>query len=253
MEIPAVFNNSGALVLERDPSAAWDLFKGALEVRLASEKLSCTFTFADAPTEEYRKLVNNNVYVFRADHHIRQLEKQYGVLEDLKKDLQTPMVSKSSATFCPDVCPEDGSYVPYVFCRPLQIPQTCRFKGTEAQASSAAIILNLAMVEHRFGSRCASGKLLSPPMALYKLASSLIGNRFSTLYLVLLNNASCLYYESGDLISARRCTKVMSSVLQQKYQGDDRDLFRLGHGEIEDLTSNIMWISYTSYAASPAA
>ena len=81
MERASLFNNVGADLLENgEPSTAWAMFKGALEVRLASEKLGLVLTSKDS--EHYRKLMSENPHVSQAEQIFGEVETRLASSED---------------------------------------------------------------------------------------------------------------------------------------------------------------------------
>lgn len=231
MEKAVAYNNAGVTFLEAgNPKAAWELFKGALEVKLAREK---TLDFSE--TRPYE----SGSFAMRA-------EKRLSELEDLLVD------PSSEGCAIPQRCRRkiekvDCVYRPHIYARPFRIEEEFyrRNNPEDSQLSSrkasATIIFNLALLDHV----CS----LSPreAISLYELASSLIvGQSMDALGVALMNNIGIWCFEHGDFNASQRCMEHMSQVIRCVNRFIDEE-------DCEGVVHNMLWILSPPTTASPAA
>jgi hypothetical protein len=268
MEKVTAFNNAGVSCFEKGhPSIAWDLFKGALEAKLALEK--CDYTrFAADPSkhENYLQLAGNNKYIKRAEYHFCHLD-QYGALGTeggAYEAEESSSMSSSSATQCSETMTSDGSFAPFLFSRPIrlspsdintQIHDYDSSSGlSQAHSECAVMIFNLAMVAHVHGTPHSvdHGKT-SSTIALYNLASSLVAGQCvsTTLGVALMNNIGCWFFEHDNQDAGQRCMELVSRMLHPGRSSRGR--LALNEQELQGLTSNIVNILNPAHTASPAA
>jgi hypothetical protein len=274
------FNNAGVSCFEKGHHCvAWDLFKGALEVKVILEKCGCDTRLEPSQNENYLQLAGKNMYIRQAEYFLSHLE-QYGVMggeescegrehEEEQQQQSSPPPPPISFSTTTQFLPSTPCFVPYLFSRPLRIspsdlfPASAPFRENDssirlsnAQLSSYAIIIfNLAMVGHMSGTHhqnFADGKTCST-FALYNLASSLVsGQRASTIGLALMNNIGCWCFEHDNYSDSQRCMELMSHMLHRRRPRGDSQCV-MSDDELKGLTSNIICILNPPHAASPAA
>lgn len=226
------FNNAGVQCIETGRNRiAWDLFKGALEVKLAIERTGET----NADMESYQ---HSNNYIARAEAHLMNL-RSFPTAFDApqEQELLTSPRMQSIETW--EKFSNDTSlYTPFLFTDPIML-------GVDANITtrreSASIIFNLALTEH-LKARCSEQAI-----SLYEFSMTLLaGNSVDLLGISLMNNIGVWCYENGDLAGSAKCmghlvsfTSALSSELEQEH--------------IEGLQSNILWLASPSCTASPAA
>jgi hypothetical protein len=243
IEKARAFNNAGASCLEAGYGrAAWDLFKGALEVKLTSERSS---------DQQASRIGELDTYVRNAEYHMQNLANyrlnNTGTGTDSHlfeyPSMRGGMVPNESSTGC--------LFDPYISCHPFRIDDEPSIAGptTELAAkerkmsatrASTMIIFNLALVDqlHNRSSNHA--------ISLYKLALTLmVGEDVGPVVIALINNIGVWCYDNEDLQGGLRCMDHLSSVLHVCNSVDEEERAR--------LVSNIQLMLIPPFSASPAA
>jgi len=216
------FNNAGVACFRSEPKKAWELFKGALEVKLAMERTSMNSSRqAPATPALFEQLSAENAYVKRAQTILEEGN------DDDAMDLDPNNVGDSnvvtleeveasrilvSSTLCQQFGKELGNifYTPFLFTKPFLIPDQDAISPSEmARTTSAIVIFNLALVEHLFN------RSSNQAVSLYELATSLlVGQTVDQLGLALINNIGVWCYENDDLDAAQRCMDHLSRIMR---------------------------------------
>jgi hypothetical protein len=236
MERAIKFNNAGVDCIEAGHDrVAWDLFKGALEVKLAVERGE-----KQGISDECLLDTMDNSYVNKAAEHLLNLNPYLAA--DVMAPTITPPPSTDSTTSryqqVEHAPPSSSFYLPYLYCHPIRLQEDACFSS---RRESATIIYNLALVDH-MKHRCSE-----QAVALYELAMTLLtGDTVDILGIALVNNIGVWCYEKGDIDGALTCMCHLSSFLNSGSALVDPE-------EKEGLNSNILWLTHPPFAASPAA
>jgi hypothetical protein len=167
------YNNAGVDCTEAGQHRmAWDLFKGALEVKLTLERI-------DGSIHSIESRAGANCYIAKAEAHLCSL---------------TSWTLKDSAIFS---------------CLGLKTSTSMQSRETweaSPRRESAAIIFNLALVDHL------KSRSSEQAVALYELAMTLLtGATVDLLGVALMNNIGVWCYENGDLDGSLKCMAHLHS------------------------------------------
>jgi hypothetical protein len=226
------YNNAGVDCTEAGRHRmAWDLFKGALEVKLTLERI-------DGSIHSIEFRAGANCYIAKAEAHLCSL-KSWTLIDSiyLRPEIRTSTSTQSRETW--ECFAADSSlYSPFLFTDPIRI-------GTDRKASprreSAAIIFNLALVDHL------KSRSSDQAVALYELAMTLLtGATVDLLGVALMNNIGVWCYENGDLDGSLKCMAHLHSF---SCAAD----CEMGSEQRDGLQSNMLWLTNPPFAASPAA
>jgi hypothetical protein len=246
IEKARAFNNAGASLLEAGHGrAAWDLFKGALEVKLESERSS------DQQASPHGEI---DTYIRKAEYHIQNLA-NYRLnnidtgIDSLLFDypsMRGGLMPLESSTGC--------LFDPYISCHPFRIvedepsitvagPSTdlaAKDRMMSATRATTMIIFNLALVDHLYN------RSSNHAISLYELASTLmVGEDVGPVGIALINNVGVWCYDNEDVPGSLRCMDHLSSVLRVCNSVNEEERAR--------LESNIQLMLIPPYSASPAA
>jgi hypothetical protein len=237
MERSIEFNNAGVDCIEAGHyGVAWDLFKGALEVKLAVERGE-----KQGLSDECVLKMMNNSYVIKAAGHLSNLD-SYLTAAVMAPTITLPPRSTDSTTSryqqIEHVPPSEFLYSPYLYCHPIRLQEDT---DSSSRRESATIIYNLALVDH-MKHRCSE-----QAVALYELAMTLMtGDTVDILGVALVNNIGVWCYENGDIDGALTCMVHLSSFLNAG------STLLIDQEEKEGLNSNVLWLTQPPFA-SPAA
>ena len=276
MEACIEFNNAGVDCMEAGRhKIAWDLFKGALEVKLALEKAEKTGLTVEEAMVQFR-----NSYIDRAENHFCNISRILNVPappdipdannhEDRPSSSSTssiynllarqhqeqnaapPAPSSSSTPVAPRIRPDEPLfYSPYLCTRSLRLDPRENYNGEVPESmspisrkESATIIFNLALVDH-MKNRCSDQSV-----ALYELSMTLLtGDPVDMLGVALVNNIGVWCYENGDADGAKTCmghlTVFLTSSSARHVSAKDK----------EGLNANIIWLTQPpALSSAPAA
>jgi hypothetical protein len=238
MERSFEFNNAGVDCIEAGyHKVAWDLFKGALEVKLAVER---------SGLENHENLLdsrsNSNSYIQKAEAHLLNLDAYLSHQGHNPNMLLPPAVSSSQISPrrrqpSGDVA-SDSLYTPFLFSKPLRLETN---PDLSTRRESATIIFNLALVDH-LKNHCSE-----QAVALYELAMTLVtGDVVDILGIALINNIGVWCYENGDMDGALACMGHLANFIGSCHSFIDAE-------EKVGLQSNILWLMNPPFTASPAA
>lgn len=228
------FNNAGVRCVETgEHRIAWDLFKGALEVKLAIERTGD----ADADIQSFR---NSNTYIARAEAHLTAIKcchEHYRFFASENAELETSPRLQSIAAW-ERFSADPSLYAPFLFTDPIRLGVD---PNITTRRESAAIIFNLALTEH-LKSRCSEQAI-----SLYELSMTLLaGDSVDVLGISLMNNIGVWCYENGDRAGCAKCmahlvnfTNAISAELDSE--------------QSEGVQANILWLTHAPCSASPAA
>ena len=229
------FNNAGVRCVETgEHRIAWDLFKGALEVKLAIERTG----EAHADIHAYR---NSNMYIDRAEAHLTnikllKMDKQLMAAPQGEESETSPRL-QSIATW-ERFSTDPSLYTPFLFTDPVVLGED---PNITTRRESAAIIFNLALTEH-LKTRCSEQAI-----SLYELSMTLLaGDSVDLLGISLMNNIGVWCYENGDLAGCAKCMGHLVNFTNALSSELDRD-------QREGVQSNILWLAQPPFTASPAA
>jgi hypothetical protein len=242
IEKARAFNNAGASFLEAGHGrAAWDLFKGALEVKLASERSSDQQASRIGELDTY---VRNAEYHMQnlANYHLNNTNTESASLIYEYPSMRGGMIPRESSTGC--------LFDPYISCHPFRIvdepsiaePTTelAAKDRTMSVRTSTTIIFNLALVDHLHN------RSSNHAISLYELATTLMaGEEVGPVGIALINNVGVWCYDNEDFQGGLRCMDHLSSVLHVCSSVDE--------GERARLVSNIELMLIPPCSASPAA
>ena len=238
MERSIRFNNAGVDCIEAGHNRiAWDLFKGALEVKLAVERCEKQGVKGDFAFRSMR-----NSYVEKAEEHMVNIEKYLQQDRQNRAELQNGNQSQYNSNAQRMTVEQASSdvvtYAPFLFAHPMRL--RCD-SSSSSRRESATIIFNLALVDH-MKNRCSE-----QAVALYELAMTLLtGDTVDLLGIALVNNIGVWCYENGDIDGALSCMGHLATFVNACGVEIDQ-------GEKEGLYSNILWLTNMPFAASPAA
>ena len=263
---PAVrLNNIGVDVLETgNRKVAWDLFKGALEVKLAMERTGWSNFSSSSSTEVFmQEAAASNMYIRRAQEHLDRLDRHNGRLSCLSPpvlvfhtttgghvprggqqyhDPLTPNMTPTRQQPRPLHVVEDDSlvlYTPFLYGHPLKLPEP-RLE-VSSRRESAAIIFNLALVDHL------QHRQSKQAVALYELAMTLLtGDTVDILGIAIVNNIGVWCHDNDDEAGASTCMGHLANFVRSHG-------VYIGQEEREGLHSNILFLVNPPFAASPAA
>ncbi|CAJ1923391.1 unnamed protein product [Cylindrotheca closterium] len=227
------YNNAGVRCLETAKHCiAWDLFKGALEVKLAIERTGEAYA-------DIRSYQMSNSYIARAEAHLMNLEcfpKEFQLSPQEQELVISPRM-QSIETW--ERFSSDASlYTPFLFTDPMLLGVD---PNITTKRESAAIIFNLALTEHL------KSRSSEQAISLYELSMTLLaGDNVELLGISLMNNIGVWCYENGDQDGCAKCmghlvsfTSALSADLEPELR--------------ESVQSNILWLARPPFAASPAA
>ena len=244
------FNNAGAFRFRSDPRKAWELFKGALEVKLAIERNMKDCRECIVKEQFYEHLSSENAYVSRAQTILEEGETEVnpgGVADKITLEVVEASRALASTILQKQFGNELGDifYTPFIFSKPFLVPDDHELMDPMelARTTSAIVIFNLALVEQMF--------IRTSPQAvsLYELATSLlIGQAVNELGVALINNIGVWCYENDDIDAAQRCMDHLSRILRNP---SGRRL--LSDDDCESVLSNISFMLMPRGTISPAA
>lgn len=224
------YNNAGVGCIKTAKHCiAWDLFKGALEVKLAIERTGEAYA-------DIRSFQISNSYIARAETHLMILKSFQNELKFPPEEQVSPRI-QSIETW--EKYSSDASlYAPFLFTDPIMLGVD---PNMTTKRESAAIIFNLALTEH-LKARCSEQAI-----SLYELSMTLVaGDSVDILGISLMNNIGVWCYENGDQEGCDKCmghlmsfTSALSSELEPELR--------------EGVQSNILWLAHPPCTASPAA
>jgi hypothetical protein len=251
MERSIEFNNAGVKCIEAGHhKVAWDLFKGALEVKLSFERNDMQSNDDGSRCISSR----SNSYIQKAEAHLLTMDAY------LTRDTCVPITGRASEASSsmldaseasssmldrnPRLEPleaglsSDSLYAPFLFSHPMELRLN---PDISTRRQSATIIFNLALVDH-MKNRCSE-----QAVQLYELAMTLLtGDAVDTLGIALMNNIGVWCYENGDMDGALACMRHIASFIGSCGSYIDQE-------QKDGLQSNILWLMNPPFAASPAA
>eukprot|EP00980_Cylindrotheca_fusiformis_P007575 scaffold1580_cov116-Cylindrotheca_fusiformis.AAC.10 len=218
------YNNAGVDCIEAGQHRmAWDLFKGALEVKLSLELVESKAT--------------GNGYIEKAEKHFISLKSRMYSCESSDAGLSASTRSQSSATW-ESFNSDPSLYSPFLFTDPIRLDAHPRFS---AKRESAAIIFNLALADHLKSRRSEQA------VALYELAMTLLtGTTVDFLGIALMNNIGVWCYDNGDTNGSINCMAHLSCFITAMD-------CEMTPEQIEGVQTNILWLANPPFPASPAA
>jgi len=253
------YNNAGVAFTEAGRHReAWELFKGALELKLAMERYGSEVQDDD---EFVAVIQKDNAYIQRAEYHFRTMmtcqgnrssvptvQQQHSTVTRINPDTDT--VYNPSSTYYSMSQSQFGThssvhadlmddmYSPFLFRHPMRLDPNL---AIPTRKESATVIFNLALVDH-LKNRCSE-----QAVQLYELAMTLLtGDVVDALGIALMNNIGVWCYENGDLDGTRTCMGHLATFLASCGYNMDDD-------QRDGLQSNILWLTNPPFAASPAA
>lgn len=230
------FNNAGVRCVETGKHRiAWDLFKGALEVKLTMQRDGHAVGESDI-----RSYQDGNSYIVKAETHLSNLKSKHRSFQrepDEELEIATSPRLQSIETW-EKFSADSSLYTPFLFTDPIRLGGDCHLT---ARRESAAIIFNLALTEH-LKTRCSEQAI-----SLYELSMTLVsGDSVDLLGISLMNNIGVWCYENGDMTGCARCMGHLVSfawALSLELKQEQR----------EGIQSNILWLAHPPCTTSPAA
>jgi len=249
------YNNAGVACTEAGyHKVAWELFKGALELRLAMERGDKSMNDI-THDEDVLTAFRDNAYIQRAEDHFRNITKYVRTIPSSSSLSRKPMDSGDSgrvnASFTYNTTQPQNSnqspfqidlmddiYSPFLFRRPMRLSPD---DDVPTRKESATVIFNLALVDH-IKNRCSE-----QAVQLYELAMTLLtGDVVDELGIALMNNIGVWCYENGDMDGTMTCMGHLSTFLGSCGSAVNQE-------QRDGLQANILWLSHPPFAASPAA
>jgi len=228
------FNNAGVRCVETGKHRiAWDLFKGALEVKLAIQGNGV----GDSDIRSYRE---HNSYIVRAETHLSNLKSFHRTCQFAPEEGPAIVTSPrlQSIETWEKFSTDSSLYAPFLFTDPIRLGVD---RNLTTRRESAAIIFNLALTEH-LKTRCSEQAI-----SLYELSMTLVsGDSVDMLGISLMNNIGVWCYENGDMVGCARCMSHLVSftgALSLELEQEQRD----------GVQSNILWLAHPPCTTSPAA
>jgi hypothetical protein len=235
MERSIELNNAGVdCIAAGHFKIAWDLFKGALEIKLAYERSG--IAGADDGSSA------SNSYIIKAESHYTNLD---AYVPPALREANATTQSETSSLSCSGMSTrrtrlEDSEPIssPFLFSHPMRIVPR---PDITTRRESATIIFNLALVDHL------KNRHSSQAVALYELAMTLLtGDNVDLLGLSLMNNIGVWCFENGDHDGALACMAHLANFI-----GSCGSF--ITPEQKDGLQSNILWLMNPPFAASPAA
>lgn len=249
------YNNAGVACTEAGfHKVAWELFKGALELRLAMERSGSRMSDI-ASGDEVLAAFQDNAYIQRAEHHLRNITKYVKTIPELSSPSYKPMNSgesdQANTSYTYNMSqPQNRNqspiqielmedmYSPFLFRRPMPLKAD---DDIPTRKESATVIFNLALVDH-LKNRCSE-----QAVQLYELALTLLtGDIVDALGIALMNNIGVWCYENGDMDGTMTCMGHLSTFLGSCGSAVNQE-------QRDGLQANILWLTNPPFAASPAA
>lgn len=245
------YNNAGVALTEAGRhKVAWELFKGALELKLAVERYGSDMRDDDDFVAVMQK---DNRYIQRAEYHLQNITNYIKTVPSSQLipsfDRDTDRVHNPSSTYSISQSPNsrhstmptdlmDDMYAPFLFRRPIILDPNVEIP---TRKESATVIFNLALVDH-LKNRCSE-----QAVQLYELAMTLLtGDIVDALGIALMNNIGVWCYENGDMDGTRTCMGHLATFLSSCGSAMDEE-------QRDGLQSNILWLTNPPFTASPAA
>lgn len=242
------FNNAGVACFRCHPKKAWELFKGALEVKLALERSMNTHLPAKLPL--YENLSSTNSYVNRAQAILDEVDEEEISTNDDNVEMTLEEVEESRTLLSSTIYKQFGDelgdifYTPFLFSKPFLISDNEVLSPYgRARSTSAIVIFNLALVEHLFN------RTSQQAVSLYELSTSLmVGRHVNELGIALVNNIGVWCWENDDMDAAQRCMDHLWRILR-----NPACQHLIDSNEKSSILRNICSILTPRGTASPAA
>lgn len=265
MDRSLAFNNAGAQALSHGHSSvALELFRGALETKLAHERLNPPppepsmeeeYDYEDEEYYGHEEGMAGGLYdkgaqpesppercvtpecVVRAENHLSRMD-EYTIQNATDESHPTSEPPSDS----PAVPYESRGFDPYLYELPFHLPSN----GTAStQLTSAIIVFNLGLVHHL------ASRTSAKAAAFYEIAAALLAGEVpaqdsALLRVVLLNNFGAWSYENGDGESLRTCAEHLSTLVREARQWIDPQVER-------QVQRNVDWLLTPPTGGSPAA
>ncbi len=245
------YNNAGVALTEAGRhKVAWELFKGALELKLAVERYGADVQDDDEFVAVVQK---DNAYIQRAEHHFRSMTNYVKPVSTPQLipsfDRDTDRVHNPSSTYSISQSPSatnssmqadlmEDMYSPFLFRKAMRLDPNIQIP---TRKESATVIFNLALVDHL------KNRSSEQAVQLYELAMTLLtGDVVDALGIALMNNIGVWCYENGDLDGTRTCMGHLATFLCSCSSVMDEE-------QRDGLQANILWLTNPPFAASPAA
>jgi hypothetical protein len=243
------YNNAGVACTEAGyHKVAWELFKGALELRLAMERDGSNLNDAEFVLEVQKE----NAYIQKAELHLRNITDYIKTIPSPSPIMEcdadsdgfrnTSSTSTSQSRSLMQSPMKTGmmeeSYSPFLFRGPVRLSPHIQ---VPTRQESATVIFNLALVDH-LKNRCSE-----QAVQLYELAMTLLtGDIVNALGIALMNNIGVWCYENGDTDGTMTCMGHLSTFLCSCSTSINEE-------QQDGLRANILWLTNPPFAASPAA
>jgi len=246
------YNNAGVACTDAGyHKIAWELFKGALELRLAMERSGSVMN----DDEFVLAVQKDNAYIQKAETHLRNITNYIKTIPsslpmtpecDADSDAVrnapfTSMAQSSGAQVrqSPMECHlTDDDFSPFLFRRPMRLSPDIK---VPTRKESATVIFNLALVDHL------KNRYSEQAVQLYELAMTLLtGDIVDALGIALMNNIGVWCFENGDMDGTLTCMGHLSNFLSSCGSSISQE-------QRDGLHANILWLTNPPFAASPAA
>jgi hypothetical protein len=237
MDRSATFNNAGALAFANGhKSVALELFRGALESKLAFERAHPPTSTSPQVESRSRERCVTPESVLRAEGHLSRMDlystpnhndEPYPVLEIAQE---------------PAIPYDIQGFEPYLWQQPFQLSTT---SSASSQVTSAIIVYNLGLI-HQIASRTSA-----KAAAFYEISAALVASEDPTadsalLRVALMNNFGVWSFINGEGEALGTCMEHLSMVLREPHPMVDADVER-------NVQRNVQWFLAPPNGGSPAA
>ena len=248
-------NNAGVLALSNGHvRAALDFFRGALETKLAYERMhppmdvdeSTGVTDNEDLWEQGGRPEGNEGpvmercvtpdCVIRAENHLSNLD----YFRTQREDTETSPVLEEGCLE-PVIPYESRDFNPYLYLKPFELSRN----PASTQLTSAIIVFNLGIVHHK-GSRTSTKAAAFYEIAAALLSTEPVGDDNMLLRVAMMNNFGVWCFENGDGESLRTCMERLSTVLQNSGHSIETSVE-------QQVQRNISWLLTPPNGGSPAA
>lgn len=207
-------NNAGVVCLAADRTEiALDLFRGALEAKLAFERSQLVSSNQQDMSPMIERCVTPDC-LEAAENHLTNLPTYLEVVPSPEESEVVQVVPALDTTrqllSAYDTVPiESRGYNPYLYAKPFELP---RHEGS-TQQTSAIIVFNLGLV---YQTMCRNA---SKAGAFYEISSALLANEddsieTNTLRVAIVNNFGVWCYDNGDEELLRACMDHLASLVE---------------------------------------
>lgn len=259
-----VFNNAGArMMMTGNYSMALDLFRGALESKLARERFLHPARGGDMLFATNRCVTPDSMITAQGQRSPPSHEDPAEVEEEAQEEVfdassreQTqqptesvaPGVVEETAVLHGNSVPEESrGFSPFLYPRPFEIPDGGTGSSSSSELTSAVIIFNLGLVHQRMNRNSSRAGAFYEISAALLASTSDLSESAIMLKIALLNNFGVWCYENGDGANLQTCMEHLSNIVERT------SVSLLDQEVTEGIRANICWLLTPPNGGSPAA